>query len=65
MIELSSAESIMKENLNNGSHSLPEYWNTQRIRIQTNTFPCETIKPPSLSAVLIASSTESSDDYDD
>ncbi|XP_015109560.1 probable Na(+)/H(+) antiporter nhx-9 isoform X1 [Diachasma alloeum] len=64
MMELSSAESINKEKLNNGSHSLPEYWNTQRLRLQT-TFPCSTTKAPSLSTALISSSTESSDDYEE
>ncbi|KAK0158559.1 hypothetical protein PV328_009545 [Microctonus aethiopoides] len=64
MMELSSAESIHKEKVNNGSHSLPEYWNSQRLRRQT-TFPCPTANAPSLSTALISSSTESSEDYEE
>ncbi|XP_074093894.1 na[+]/H[+] hydrogen exchanger 2 isoform X5 [Cotesia typhae] len=68
MMELSSAESIHKEKVNNnGSHSLPEYWNSQRLRLQQSqtTFPCSTANAPSLSTALISSSTESSEDYEE
>lgn len=67
-MELSSAESIHKEKVNNnGSHSLPEYWNSQRLRLQQSqtTFPCSTANAPSLSTALISSSTESSEDYEE
>ncbi|XP_044009596.1 probable Na(+)/H(+) antiporter nhx-9 isoform X2 [Aphidius gifuensis] len=64
MMELNTVP-VINESFNNGSHSLPEYWNTQRLRIQTSTFPCETTKAPNMSTVLISSSTESSDDYED
>ncbi|XP_034942039.1 sodium/hydrogen exchanger 3 isoform X2 [Chelonus insularis] len=65
MMELSSAESIHNEKANNGSHSLPEYWNSQRLRLQT-TFPSTTVQnAPSLSTALISSSTESSEDYEE
>ncbi|XP_057328287.1 sodium/hydrogen exchanger 3 isoform X2 [Microplitis mediator] len=68
MMELNSAESIHKEKVNNnGSHSLPEYWNSQRLRLQQSqtTFPCSTGNAPSLSTALISSSTESSEDYEE
>lgn len=64
MMELSSGNVMNKEKVNNGSHSLPEYWNSQRLRLQT-TFPCSTVNAPSLSTALISSSTESSEDYEE
>ncbi|XP_012274264.1 sodium/hydrogen exchanger 3 isoform X1 [Orussus abietinus] len=63
MMELGSTERMPKERATNGSHSLPECWNPQRLRLATS-FPCAG-KQPSLSAALITSSSESSEDYEE
>ncbi|XP_012229515.1 sodium/hydrogen exchanger 3 isoform X2 [Linepithema humile] len=47
-----------------GSHSLPECWSAQRMRL--NSFACSPAQMPSLSTALITSSTsESSEDVED
>ncbi|XP_043283772.1 probable Na(+)/H(+) antiporter nhx-9 isoform X2 [Venturia canescens] len=63
MMELGSAVDKSSKDKTNGSHSLPECWNNQRLRRQTN-FP-GTARAASLSAALITSSSESSEDYEE
>ncbi|XP_018305222.1 sodium/hydrogen exchanger 3 isoform X1 [Mycetomoellerius zeteki] len=47
-----------------GSHSLPDCWNVQRVRL--NSLACSPAQMPTLSTALIASSTsESSEDVED
>ncbi|XP_015510972.1 probable Na(+)/H(+) antiporter nhx-9 isoform X1 [Neodiprion lecontei] len=58
MMELRSVEPISQEKPANGSHSLPECWNPQKLRLSQ--FPY-TVKTPSLSTALITSSSDSSD----
>lgn len=57
-MELRSVEPISQEKPTNGSHSLPECWNPQKLRLSQ--FPY-TAKTPSLSTALITSSSDSSD----
>lgn len=65
MMELGSerTHSLDKTAADDGSHSLPDCWSGQRMRI--NSFACSS-QMPSLSTALITSSTsESSEDVDD
>lgn len=66
MMELGFTErthSLDKAAADDGSHSLPECWSAQRMRL--NSFACSS-QMPSLSTALITSSTsESSEDVDD
>ena len=65
MMELGClSDTATKDETNgNASHSLPERWNTQRLRAQTS-FP-GMAKVASLSAALITSSSASSEDYEE
>ncbi|XP_029175073.1 probable Na(+)/H(+) antiporter nhx-3 isoform X2 [Nylanderia fulva] len=66
MMELGSAErkNSMDRTGDDGSHSLPDCWSAQRMRI--NSFACSSAQMPSLSTALITSSTsESSEDVED
>ncbi|XP_011263496.1 probable Na(+)/H(+) antiporter nhx-3 isoform X2 [Camponotus floridanus] len=67
MMELGSAErtlSLDKTATDDGSHSLPDCWSAQRMRL--NSFACSSAQMPSLSTALITSSTsESSEDVED
>ncbi|GAB1866101.1 Sodium/hydrogen exchanger [Camponotus japonicus] len=66
MMELGSAErtlSLDKTATDDGSHSLPDCWSAQRMRLN---FACSSTQMPSLSTALITSSTsESSEDVED
>lgn len=66
MMELGSAErtlSLDKTATDDGSHSLPDCWSAQRMRLN---FACSSAQMPSLSTALITSSTsESSEDVED
>lgn len=67
MMELGLAErtlSLDKTATDDGSHSLPDCWSAQRMRL--NSFACSSAQMPSLSTALITSSTsESSEDVED
>ncbi|CAL1676206.1 unnamed protein product [Lasius platythorax] len=67
MMELGSDErtySVERTAVDDGSHSLPDCWSGQRMRL--NSFACSSAQMPSLSTALITSSTsESSEDVED
>ncbi|KAL0124608.1 hypothetical protein PUN28_006456 [Cardiocondyla obscurior] len=66
MMELGFADRahLMDKTANDGSHSLPDCRNVQRVRL--NSLACLPAQMPSLSAALITSSTsESSEDVED
>lgn len=66
MMELGSVErkNSMDKTGDDGSHSLPDCWSAQRMRL--NSFACSPAQMPSLSAALITSSTsDSSEDVED
>ncbi|XP_072754359.1 probable Na(+)/H(+) antiporter nhx-3 isoform X2 [Anoplolepis gracilipes] len=65
MMELGSERtfSLDKTAADDGSHSLPDCWSAQRMRL--NSFACSSAQMPSLSTALITSSTsESSEDVE-
>lgn len=61
MMELGTMEKSLERN-EDGSRSLPECWNSQRIRMSS--YLCSA-QLPSLSTALITSSSESSDEIDE
>ncbi|XP_019700640.2 sodium/hydrogen exchanger 3 [Harpegnathos saltator] len=62
MLELGTADRVHSEKADDGSHSLPDCWSAQRIRL--NSLACSA-QMPSLSTALITSSSESSEDVDE
>lgn len=62
MMELGSIGKPRSEKGDDGSHSLPECWNPQRLLMSS--FPCSA-QVPSLSTALITSSSESSEEIDE
>ncbi|XP_032681854.1 probable Na(+)/H(+) antiporter nhx-9 isoform X2 [Odontomachus brunneus] len=62
MLELGTTDRVHSEKADDGSHSLPDCWSAQRMRL--NSFACSA-QTPSLSTALITSSSESSDDVDE
>ncbi|KAG7200405.1 hypothetical protein KM043_017860 [Ampulex compressa] len=63
MMELGSMDRFQSDKgTDDGSHSLPECWNAQRLRMSS--FPCSA-QVPSLSTALITSSSESSEEIDE
>ncbi|XP_018053409.1 PREDICTED: sodium/hydrogen exchanger 3 isoform X1 [Atta colombica] len=66
MMELGFADRArsVDKTADDGSHSLPDCWNVQRVRL--NSLACSPAQMPTLSTALITSSTsESSEDVDD
>ncbi|XP_015175172.1 PREDICTED: sodium/hydrogen exchanger 3 isoform X4 [Polistes dominula] len=61
MMELGTMEKSLERN-EDGSRSLPECWNPQRIRMSSYLSPAQL---PSLSTALITSSSESSEEIDE
>lgn len=62
MMELGAVDRMRLEKADDGSHSLPDCWSAQRMRL--NSFACSA-QMPSLSTALITSSSDSSDDVDE
>lgn len=62
MLELGTADRVRAEKADDGSHSLPDCWSAQRMRL--NSFACSA-QTPSLSTALITSSSESEEDVDE
>lgn len=46
-----------------GSHSLPDCWNVQRVRL--NSFACLSAQPTLSTALITSSTSESSEDVED
>lgn len=64
MMELCSMEKSHSEKCGteDGSHSLPECWNPQRLRMSSFPYSAQV---PSLSTALITSSSEDSEEIDE
>lgn len=63
MMELGSMEKSHSDKCtDDGSHSLPECWNAQRVRMTSFPYSAQV---PSLSTALITSSSESSEEIDE